>query len=166
MCDLLKRVIFTRSILSTPACDVYVRLKATGAAIKIARRATLLTISKINIIRWNMYRDNNFHSRRQVWNRILQKASNSATPFGTSTIYWVLTMWTLEITSVQITRRNWNLRTLPHHLLKCVISTLISRLATRHLSVSASTRRLSSYGQQHFRQSSLRCLYISTDAIC
>ena len=50
-------------------------------------------------------------------------------------------MWTLEITSEQFTRRNWNLRTLPHHLLKCVISTLISRLATTHLSVSASTIR-------------------------
>ena len=33
------------------------------------------------------------------------------------------------------------LKTLPHHLLKCVISTLISRLATTHLSVSASTIR-------------------------
>ena len=29
-------------------------------------REGLLTINKINIIRWNMYRDNNFHSRRQV----------------------------------------------------------------------------------------------------
>ena len=27
-------------------------------------------------------------------------------------------MWTLEITSSQFSRRNWNLRTLPHHLLK------------------------------------------------
>ena len=27
--------------------------------------------------------------------------------------------------NVDFTRRNWNLRTLPHHLLKCVISTLI-----------------------------------------
>ena len=34
----------------------------------------------------------------------------------------------------QFTRRNWNLRTLPHYLLKCVISTLRSRLATTHLS--------------------------------
>ena len=59
-------VIFTRSILSTPACDVllYVRLKTTCAAIKLRKR--LLTISKINITRWNMYRDNNFHSRRYV----------------------------------------------------------------------------------------------------
>ena len=28
-------------------------------------------------------------------------------------------MWTLEIVSAQFTRRNWNLRTLPHHLMKC-----------------------------------------------
>ena len=35
----------------------------------------------------------------------------------------------------------WNLRTLPHHLLKCVISTQLSRLATYHLSLSASTIR-------------------------
>ena len=32
-------------------------------------------------------------------------------------------MWTLEITSAQFTRRNCNLRTLRHHVLKCVIST-------------------------------------------
>ena len=36
---------------------------------------------------------------------------------------------------------SWNLRTLPHHLLKCVILTLISRLATTHLSISAFTIR-------------------------
>ena len=59
-------------------------------------------------------------------------------------------MWTLEITSAQFTRRNWNLRTLPHYLLKCVISTLISRLATTHLSVSASTIRERT---SHFRLS-------------
>ena len=29
-----------RVILSTPACDVYVRLKTNGAAMKIAREAT------------------------------------------------------------------------------------------------------------------------------
>ena len=46
-----------------------------------------------------------------------------------------------RLTSAQFTRRNWNLRTLPHHLLKCVISTLISRLAKTHPSVSASTIR-------------------------
>ena len=32
----LKRVIFTRGVLSIPACDVYVRLETTSAAIKIA----------------------------------------------------------------------------------------------------------------------------------
>ena len=55
----------------------------------------------------------------------LQKPSSSATPFVTSTIYSVLTMWTLVITSAQFTRQNCNLRTLPHLLLKCVISTHI-----------------------------------------
>ena len=55
--------------------------------------------------------------------RTLQKPSSSATPFRTSTIYSVLTMWTLQITSAQFTHRNCSLRTLPYHLLKCVIST-------------------------------------------
>ena len=61
-------VIFTRSILSTPACDVllYVRPKTTCAAIKL-RKSRLLTISKINIIRWNMYRDNNFIHDDKFW---------------------------------------------------------------------------------------------------
>ena len=40
MGNLYKRVIFTRGVLSIPACDVCVRLKTTGAAIKIARGAT------------------------------------------------------------------------------------------------------------------------------
>ena len=72
----------------------------------------------------------------------LQKPSSSATPFVTSTIYSVLTMWTLVITSAQFTHQNCNLRTLPHPLLKCVISTHISRQAIQpHLSVSASTIR-------------------------
>ena len=31
---------FTRGVLSIPACDVYVRLETTGAAIKIARGTT------------------------------------------------------------------------------------------------------------------------------
>ena len=31
---------FTRDVLSIPACDVYVRLETTGAAIKIARGTT------------------------------------------------------------------------------------------------------------------------------
>ena len=50
--------------------------------------------------------------------------------------------WTLEITSAQFTRPNCDLRALPHLLLKCVISTHISRQAVQtHLSVSASTIR-------------------------
>ena len=52
-----------RGVLSIPACDVYVRLEKTGAAIKIARGTT---INKINIIQRNMYRDNHFHSQREV----------------------------------------------------------------------------------------------------
>ena len=72
----------------------------------------------------------------------IKRASIFATPFVTSTIYSVLTMWTLVITSAQFTRQNCNLRTLPHLLLKCVISTHISRQAIQpHLSVSASTIR-------------------------
>ena len=72
----------------------------------------------------------------------ITKATSSATPFVTSTIYSVLTMWTLVITSAQFTCQNCNLLTLPHLLLKCVISTHISRQAIQpHLSVSASTIR-------------------------
>ena len=40
------------------------RLKTNGTAIKLQER--LPTINKRNIIRWNMYKDNIFHSRRQV----------------------------------------------------------------------------------------------------
>ena len=37
--------------MSTPACDVYVRLKTSGEAIKIARETTNITISKINSVK-------------------------------------------------------------------------------------------------------------------
>ena len=51
--------------MTTPAKDVHERLKTNGTAIKIAKR--LLTINnKRKIIRWNKYRDNNIHSRRQI----------------------------------------------------------------------------------------------------
>ena len=40
MCNLKKRVIFTRGVLSIPTCDVYVRLETTSAAMKIARGTT------------------------------------------------------------------------------------------------------------------------------
>ena len=40
LCNLEKRVIFTRGVLSIPTCDVYVRLETTGAAIKIAGGTT------------------------------------------------------------------------------------------------------------------------------
>ena len=38
--------------------------KQTAQRLKLQER--LLTINRMNIIRWNIYRDNNFHSRRQV----------------------------------------------------------------------------------------------------
>ena len=63
------------------------------------------------------------------WNETSQKPSSSPTPFNISTTYSVLIKWTLQIASARFTRRHWNLRTHPHYLLKCVISTQISRLA-------------------------------------
>ena len=64
------------------------------------------------------------------WDETSQKPSSSATPFNISTTHTVLIKWTLEIASARFTRRNWDLRTHPHPLLKCVILTQISRLAT------------------------------------
>ena len=37
-----------------------------------------LTINKISLIRWNMYRDNNFHSRREVLRVMSQKIMSQA----------------------------------------------------------------------------------------
>ena len=49
----------TRGILTTPASDIHERLKTNGTAIKKKR---LLTINnKRKIIRWKLYKDNNFH---------------------------------------------------------------------------------------------------------
>ena len=48
MCNLKKRVIFTRGVLSIPACDVYVRLETSGAAMKIARGTTNNQLNKFN----------------------------------------------------------------------------------------------------------------------
>ena len=52
-----------RVILSTPASHVYVRLKTSGTGIKMAKE---ITNNQQNIIWWNVYRDNNFHSGREV----------------------------------------------------------------------------------------------------
>ena len=56
----------TRGILST-ASDIHHWFmngwKQMAQRLKLQER--LLTINKRNIIRWNIYRDNNFHSRRQ-----------------------------------------------------------------------------------------------------
>ena len=40
LCVIFKSENFTRGVLNIPACDVYVRLKTTGAAIKNARGTT------------------------------------------------------------------------------------------------------------------------------
>ena len=48
--------------LHAPACDVHVRLKTTGKAI---RKRSWQTIKK-NITQWNILKDNNFYLRRQV----------------------------------------------------------------------------------------------------
>ena len=45
--------------VSTPACGVHVWLKTNGIAILKKLRKRLLTIKRRNIIRWNIYRDNN-----------------------------------------------------------------------------------------------------------
>ena len=44
-------MIFTRGILSIPACDVYVRLETTGAAIKIAGGTTNNQRNKYNSVK-------------------------------------------------------------------------------------------------------------------
>ena len=52
LCVIFKRrLIFTRGILSTPALDVYVRLKAKGASIKIARETTNNQQNKYNSVK-------------------------------------------------------------------------------------------------------------------
>ena len=63
MCNCLK-AFDTRGILSTPASDWKADWKQTAQRLKLQER--LSTINKRNIIRWNIYRDNIFHSRRQV----------------------------------------------------------------------------------------------------
>ena len=44
-------MIFTRGVLSIPACDVYVRLETTGAAIKISRETTNNQSNKYNSVK-------------------------------------------------------------------------------------------------------------------
>ena len=40
LCVIFKSELFTPGVLSIPACDVYIRLETTCAAIKIARGTT------------------------------------------------------------------------------------------------------------------------------
>ena len=66
MCNLQKRLIraafwvLLQAMLTNDWKQTVPRLKL---------QETLLTINKGNIIRWNIYRDNNFHSRRQELKR-------------------------------------------------------------------------------------------------
>ena len=63
MCNLKKRLI--RAAFWVLVQAMFMKdWKQTAQRLKLQDR--LLTINKRNIIRWNMYRDNNFHSRRQV----------------------------------------------------------------------------------------------------
>ena len=57
MCNLQKRLI---------RAAFWVLLQAIFTAQRLKLQERLLTINKRNIIWWNIYRDNNFHSRRQV----------------------------------------------------------------------------------------------------
>ena len=65
LCVIFKSVCYLRAefwaLLHTMFCYMFV-WKQPAQRLKLRKR--LLTSSKINIIRWNMYRDNNFHSRR------------------------------------------------------------------------------------------------------
>ena len=63
MCNLKKRLIRAAFWVLLQAMFMN-DWKQTAQRLKLQER--LLTINKRNIIRWNIYRDNNFHSRRQV----------------------------------------------------------------------------------------------------
>ena len=62
MCNLKKRL--TRAAFWVLLQASMNDWQQTEQRLKLQER--LLTINKRNIIRWNIYRDNNFHSRRQV----------------------------------------------------------------------------------------------------
>ena len=62
-CNLQKRLI-RAAFWVLPKAVFTEWLKTNGTAIKITRETT--NNQKWNIIRWNIYRDNNLHSRRQV----------------------------------------------------------------------------------------------------
>ena len=65
MCNLQKRLIRAAFWLLLQGMFMS-DWKQTAQRLKLQKR--LLTINKRKIIRWNIYRDNNFHSRRQVFN--------------------------------------------------------------------------------------------------
>ena len=63
MCNLQKRLIRAAFWVLLQAMFMN-DWKQTAQRLKLQKR--LLTINKRKIIRWNIYRDNNFHSRRKV----------------------------------------------------------------------------------------------------
>ena len=65
MCNLQKRLIRAAFWLFLQMMFIS-DWKQTAQRLKLQKR--LLTINKRKIIRWNIHRDNNFHSRRQVLN--------------------------------------------------------------------------------------------------
>ena len=68
MCNLKKRSIRAAFwVNSCKRCQFMNDWKQTAQRLKLQERP--LTINKRNIIRWNIYGDNNFHSRRQVLKR-------------------------------------------------------------------------------------------------
>ena len=64
MCNLKKRLIRAAFWVLLQAMFVNEENKRHVRRLKL--QEILLTINQRNIIRWNIYRDNNFHSRRQV----------------------------------------------------------------------------------------------------
>ena len=66
MCNLISRAFDTRDIFEYPCKRCSWTMKTNGTDKRLKLQERLLTINKRNIIRWNIYRDNNFHSLRQV----------------------------------------------------------------------------------------------------
>ena len=119
------------SFLSTTSTFVLVALFPSRVLeYQWAQQCTFLTF-----VGWSppSYLRLRFHSQNNETGHKLQKPSSSAKLFGTSTIFSVLLN---NVDFGKCISRNFPFGigtlagTLPHHLLKCVISTRISRLAT------------------------------------
>ena len=76
-CNLKRRVIFTRGVLSIPACGVYVRLETTGAAMKIARGTTNNQQNKFNSVK-HVQRQYFSFTKRSIESKVSQKIMSQA----------------------------------------------------------------------------------------